>query len=249
MAAFGYSSAFIGSSVLRVAAVAIVLFFIRAEGKVHPDTRARARAVPTRALFTLPLVGIYILFFGNEVFFGFDLTLMPIWMRHDLHAPVAVIGLAYAMWALPNMIVLPFGGRLADRTRHSTLILGAGLAQVPIYAALGLMTTAAPVVTIFFVHGIIYALMQPAVDAHLAASSPRDARARTQALYTAIGTGSAFIFANVLPGIYTISFRLPLFAMALIFGVCVAIGGGIVRVSERRKSIPVMNARPLAREA
>ncbi|GAC1442708.1 MAG: MFS transporter [Chloroflexota bacterium] len=236
-AVFGYNSAFIGSCLFRLAALVLVLALVPARGRVLAEVRARARAVPQRALFTLPLIGTYLLCFGDSLYFGFDLTLMPLWMRNHLGASVAVIGLAYAAWAVPNIVGGPFGGRLADRRRRSTLIFVFGLAQVPIYFSYGLLTSLLPIFALWIVHGAIYSLLQPAVDATLAKSSPTDARARAQSVYSTVGLASAFISANVLSALYGINFRLPLFVMAAGFGLCVLIGGTFIRISERRPTV------------
>jgi MFS family permease len=234
-----YGGAFVGSCLFRLAALAIVVLLIRGRGRSAPAERTMARAVPRRALFSLPLVGVYILALGDNLYFGFDLTLMPLWMRHDLGAPVAAIGLAYVVWAFPNMIGAPLGGRIADRTRRSTVIVAFGLAQVPCYAIYGLLNGYVACIVIFGLHGAVYALMQPAVDATLAAASPAAARARTQGVYGAVGLASAFAAANVLSALYGLNFRLPLFAMAGGFGLCVLVGGSLIRLSERRGLVPV----------
>jgi MFS family permease len=233
LASTGYSAAFVGSCVFRLVALVIMLTLVTEGGRVPAAARALARAVPRRALFTLPLVGTYILAFGDNLYFGFDLTLMPLWMRHHLDAPVAAIGLAYVAWALPNIVGAPLGGRFADRSRRSRLILVFGLAQAPIYAVYGLLNATLPAILLFALHGGIYALMQPAVDATLAAASPPDARARVQGVYSAIGLVSAFIAANALSALYAVNFRLPLYAMAAGYGLCVIVGWTLIRVSER----------------
>jgi MFS family permease len=232
-AATGYASAFIGSCVFRVLALVVVLAMVP-EGRRHPQARALARAVPRRALFTLPLIGTYLLIFGDNLFFGFELTLLPLWMKHNLGASVAIIGLGYAVWAAPNMLTAPIGGRLADRRRRSGIIVLFGLAQVPMYCAYGLLTWYVPVLVIFALHGVIYALMQPSIDATLATASPEDARARAQGVFNAMGMVGAFLAANTLSVLYGVSFRLPLFALAVGFGACVLSGGTLIRVAEAR---------------
>jgi len=244
MASLGYASAFVGSSLLRFVALAIVLFVVRDDRRAYRASRGDSPTVPWRALVTLPLVGAYILAVGDNLFFGFDLTLMPLWMRNHLGASVAVIGVAYAVWALPNILGSPLGGRLADRLRRSSLILAFGLAQVPLYASYGLLTAVAPIIVIFGVHGAVFALTQPAVDATLAAASPPAARARTQGAYSAAGLASAFVSANVLSALYGVNFRLPLFIMAAGFGLCVLVGGALIRFSENRGL--VAGAHPIA---
>jgi MFS family permease len=245
-AAFGYASAFVGSCVFRLLALILVLTLVKGGGATHPEARARARAVARRALFTLPLVGTYILTFGDNLYFGFDLTLMPLWLRHNVGAPVAAIGLGYAVWAVPNVLGSPFGGRLADRARRSTMILIFGLAQVPMYIAYGSFPVLWLLIIIFGLHGIVYALMGPSVDATLATASPPDARARAQSVYSAVGIVSAFIAANVLSWLYGINFRLPLFTMGAGFGLCVLVGWSLIRVSERRSAAVVRGEKPVA---
>lgn len=244
-AATGYASAFIGSCVFRVLALMIVLTLVP-EGHRHPEARARARAVPRRALFTRPLLGTYVLVFGDNLFFGFELTLLPLWLRNHLGASVAIIGLSYAVWALPNMISAPVGGRLADRRRRSSLIIGLGLMQVAMYAIYGSLSWWVPVVVVFGLHGMVYALMAPAVDATLATSSPADARARAQGVYNGIGMVGAFLAANTLNILYSVNFRLPLFALAAGFGLCVVSGGALIRVSEREVTPPIERGLPAA---
>ncbi|HEV2237128.1 MAG TPA: MFS transporter, partial [Ktedonobacterales bacterium] len=181
----GYASTFWGAALCRVAALVIVLLFVpAAQAQAAPAAADGRPAVAARSGFwRLPLVGAYILAIGDYLYLGFDLALMPLWMHDHLGASVAVIGLAYVAWAIPSVVLTPLGGRLADRGRRSRLILIFGLAQVPIYVIYGLITSAWPVVGLFALHSVLYACIQPAVDAHVAAASPVAARARVQGLY------------------------------------------------------------------
>lgn len=95
------------------------------------------------------------------------------------------------------------------------------------------MSAVAPVIIIFGLHGAVYALMQPAVDATLAVASPSEARARVQGVYSTVGLASAFIAANTLSALNGLNFRLPLFVMAGGFGLCVLVGGALIRLAER----------------
>lgn len=245
LASAGYSAAFVGSVLCRIVAVAVidVLIHDRQPGAWH-DTEAIA--APRRDLFSPALVAAYILAFGDYLWLGFDMTLMPLWMRNHLGASVAIIGLAYATWALPSMILSPIGGRIADRVRRSRMILTFGLAQVPMYISYGVLTTAWVVVIIIGLQGVVYSLTQPAVDAFLAASSPPSARARAQSLYSGVGLASAFLGSALLPALYAINFRLPMFVVGAVFGLCIVIGGMMVRRAEARSSLAAL---PLASAA
>lgn len=244
LATTGYASAFIGAALCRLAAMLIVFFMVPTIHKAHTVQEGQSGknntnntgGISYRLLFSLPLVGAYILAFGDYLYLGFDQTLMPIWMHDHLGASVVVIGFAYMAWSVPNIILSPFGGRVADRVRRSLLIFIFGLVQVPIYIMYGLVSMAIFVVILFGVHGIFYAFIQPAVDAHVASSSGNsNFRARVQGMYSTAGLVGAFFGANIFSFLYGLNFRLPLFAMGSLFGLCVLMGGSMIRLSESRK--------------
>lgn len=234
LATFGYGYAFIGSSVARILAMAVVIWMVREAIPQQSSREAPTRRVPLRELFSLPLVGAYILAFGDYLYLGFDLTLFPLWMHDHLGAEVWLIGLVYAFWGIPNTILSPWGGRLADRVRRSWLIFIFGGLQVPIYAIYGWLEVAWPVAALTLVHGAIYALIQPAVDAHVAASTVQDIRGRVQGIYSSVGLLGAFVGANGFTLLYEVDYHLPLLVMGIAFGICVLVGGIMVRLSEAR---------------
>ncbi len=228
----GYTPPFIGAALFRLVALALVLLLIQ------PTTRQQrqeaAAPVPVRALFTLPLVASYLLAFGDYLYLGFDLTLVPLWMHDHLGASVEWIGASYVFWAAPGLLLAPFAGRLADLRRRSTMILLFGLAQIPIYLVYGLSTWFFVIVAFFVVHGTFYAFIQPAVDSHVATAATSQARARIMGLYTTFGLIGAFVGANGFSVLYEWNFRLPLFAMGLGYGLAVLIGGLMIRRAEQR---------------
>jgi MFS family permease len=234
LATLGYQEAFVASVVARIIALAVVILLIDEKGTRPAAGLTTQRAVPWKELFSLPLVGAYILVFGDYLYLGFDLTIFPLWMYGHLGASVAVIGLVYVAWGIPTTLLSPVGGRIADRVRRSWLMLAFGGAQVPIYFAYGLMETAWPVVVLGLVHGAVYAMIQPAVDAHLAAASAEDARGRIQGFYSSVGVAGAFVGANGFSLLYEVNYKLPLFGLGLAFGICVLVGALIVRMSEAR---------------
>jgi MFS family permease len=243
LAATGYASAFIGAVLFRLVAIVIVVTMIHVKVQSSQDAQEEARPVSLRTLFQIALVGAYILAFGDYLFVGFDISLTALWLHDHLGASIAVIGFAYVAFSIPSIIVAPFGGRVADRRRRSSLILIFGLAQVPIYIIYGLANTILIVVVFFAIHGVIYSMMQPAVDAHVAASTIAGARARIQGLYSAAGLVGGFVGASGCSFLYGLNFRLPLYTICVIFGICVLVGGILIRISEsRNKAMPKVDA-------
>lgn len=238
LAATGYASAFIGAVLFRLVAIVIVATMIHVKMRNSQETQAEVKPLSLRTLFKLPLAGAYVLAFGDYLFIGFDISLTALWMHDHLGASVVVIGLAYVAFSIPGIIIAPIGGRIADRRRRSTMILIFGLAQVPLYITYGLANSELLVIVFFAIHGVIYSFMQPAVDAHVASSTIPGARARIQGLYSAAGLLGGFAGASGCSFLYGLNFRLPLFAIAVLFGICVLIGGILVRVSESRNLVP-----------
>lgn len=151
-------------------------------------------------------------------------------LRH--RTVLAVCCLAYTTWAVPTMLLSPFGGQLADRKRRSSLILLFGLAQVPLYFAYGLANEALLVVILYAVHGAIYAFLQPALDTHVAFFSESSLRARVQGIYASAASIGSLIGASALTPLYATNFRLPLFVMGMGYGICLLLGYTLIRRSE-----------------
>ncbi len=236
LAATGYATAFIGAVIFRLVAIVIVVTMIHVKVRGEQEIEEAARPVSLRTLFKIGLTGAYILAFGNFLFVGFDITLTALWLHDHLGASIAVIGFAYVAFSIPGIIVAPFGGRVADRRRRSSLILIFGLAQVPIYFIYGLANTLLIVVGFFIIHGVVYSMMEPAVDAHVANSTIAGARARIQGLYSAAGIVGGFVGASGCTLLYGLNYRLPLFAIGVLFGMCVIVGGILVHISESRNN-------------
>ena len=236
LAGTGYASAFIGAVLFRLAAVVLVIVLIQS-GMQRKREQREESAVTLRDLFALPLCGSYLLAFGDFLYIGFDITLVPLWMHDHLGASVVWIGLTYMFWSIPGIILAPIAGRLADRRRRSGIILLCGLTQVPFYFIYGFSNWFWLVAGLFLLHGTVYAFMQPAVDSHVASASASQARARILGLYSAFGLFGGFVGASGFSVLYGISFRYPLFAIGIGYGICVLIGGLLIRRAERKNRL------------
>ncbi len=236
LAGIGYASAFLGAAAFRLVALVLVVLMIRSGSQPRPTISKEEPPVTIRALFARPLLGAYLLAFGDFLYVGFDTTLVPLWMTR-LGASITWIGISYMFWALPGILLAPLTGKLADRRRRSTLIVVFGLAQVPVYVAYGLLNSFWPLLPLFLVHGTFWIFVQPAVDAHLANASLGLARARIQGLYSGIGLLGGFVGASCFGVLYAWNFRTPLFAIGLGYGLCILIGGLMIRWYERKQAV------------
>lgn len=228
----GYTPPFIGAALFRLVALVLVIVMIRPA----EQQKQQEETTPVRlgALFTMPLLASYLLAFGDYLYLGFDITLVPLWMHDHLGASVTWIGITYVFWAIPGIILAPIAGRIADRRRRSTMMLIFGLSQVPLYMIYGFSNTFFLVMALFLVHGTVYAFIQPAVDSHVATAAASQARARIMGLYSAFGLIGAFVGANVFSVLYGWNFRAPLFALGVGYGACILIGGLLIRRAEQK---------------
>ena len=240
LAGLGYPVAFIGAALFRLVAVALVLLLIQPNRPQKHREKQESFAVRPRELFALPLIGAYLLTFGDFLYVGFDTTLVPLWMNR-LGASIFWIGFSYMCWSLPGILLAPLTGKLADRRRRSTLILLFGVAQVPLYIAYGLSNTFWVLLPLFVLHGTFWIFVQPAVDSHLANASAGQARARIQGLFAGAGLMGGFVGASCFGVLYTWNFRAPLFAIGAGYGTCVLIGGTLIRLYEQKRAIRPTN--------
>jgi MFS family permease len=228
----GYTPPFIGAALFRLVALLLMLVMIRPQA--HQQQREEAGPVRLRTLFALPVFASYLLAFGDFLYIGFDITLVPLWMHDHLGASVTWIGISYLFWSVPGVLLAPIAGRIADRRRRSTMMLLFGLSQVPFYITYGLSNSFFLVAGLFLLHGTLYAFIQPAVDSHVATAAASQARARIMGLYSAFGLLGGFVGANGFSILYGWNFRFPLFAIGIGYGLCVLIGGLLIRSAETR---------------
>jgi MFS family permease len=117
-----------------------------------------------------------------------------------LGANLALIGLTFAMFGLPVLVLSPFAGRLVDRRGSlGFIVVGSILPAVTgiLYTLLSDPFLAIPLI---LVEATGFAFLNPALYAVVAASSPPGRSSTTQGLFGAAGT-LGFIVASLMAGI------------------------------------------------
>jgi|SRR5579884_123309 len=234
LAGLGYVWVFLVAVGIRLIAAGVIWSGLPALRPPRSPAHETQATSGWRSLVTLPLVAAYVIAFGDYLWIGFDLTLAPLWMRQHLGATITMIGLAYSVWALPSALLVPLGGRLADRYPRWLLILICGLGQLPMYAAYALAHSMTPILIGFAIQAALYAVVSPAVDAHVAKSSPSTSRGRVQSTYSAVGVVGAFVGASVFVPLYALDYRLPLIIQGAGYGVVIIAGASLIALSQRR---------------
>lgn len=116
-----------------------------------------------------------------------------------LGADLALIGLTFAMFGLPVLVLSPFAGRIVDRRGPwAFIVLGTVL---PAISGIAYTQLVDPVlaVPLILVEATGFALLNPALYAVVAASSPAGRSSTTQGIYGAAGT-LGFIVASLVTG-------------------------------------------------
>jgi len=204
---------------------------LAAEQRVADDTGAVTPATPTR-LFNRGLIAAIILNVGGYYGGGTYEVIWSLFLR-GLGADLALIGLTFAMFGLPVLVLSPFAGRLVDRRgSYAFIVIGMILPAVTgiLYT---LMRDPAFAVPLILVEATGFAFLNPALYAVVAANSPAGRSSTAQGLFGAAGT-LGFIIASVTTGILAErSILLPFYSFSVVMIVTLVlatiVGGGRLR--------------------
>ncbi len=230
--AVGYHYAFLVASVpLAIGAVLAWIYLPRRASIVTTDATPRAVRA---ALFTRPLALAYSLQLILATTQGVGAAVWTIYMA-DLGATPLVIGLSFTTFAVPIILLAPVAGRMADRYgRYWYVLLGIAVCGV-LFVIYGLPINPLWLVILSVPEGIAAAFARTAIDGLLADATPPALRGRVQAVYSAAGTGSAFIVATVSGFVYGLYRGLPFF---MVGGIFLAGAGALLLPSVARMFAP-----------
>ncbi|MEX1169787.1 MAG: MFS transporter, partial [Chloroflexota bacterium] len=205
----------------------------RAAAAVAADRAQEAvPGTPTRLLNRGLMAALVINVGGNFAAGTYDV----IWslFLQSLGAGLGLIGLTFALFGLPILILSPAAGRLVDRRgSFGFIVIGATLP-----ALMGLLYTRLvdPVLAIplILIEATGFALLIPALYAVVAANSPAGRSSTAQGLFGAAGT-VGFIVASLVSGVLAAEDILyPLYVFSAVLTVTlivgIAIGGRRLRV-------------------
>lgn len=170
----------------------------RAAAAVAADRADGAPGAPTR-LFNGGLLAALVINAGGNFAGG---TYDVIWslFLQGLGAGLGLIGLTFAMFGLPILLLSPTAGRLIDRRRpFPFVVIGSVLPAVSgfLYTLLEDPVLAVPLI---LVEATGYALLMPALYAVVAANSPPGRSSTAQGVFGAAGT-VGFIVASLVAGL------------------------------------------------
>jgi MFS family permease len=153
-------------------------------------------------------------------------------------AGLHLIGLTFAMFALPVLIVSPLAGRLIDRRgSFAFVVVGSVMMATPsfIYPLLG---NPLHVIPFILVEGTGFAILNPALYAIVAGGSPRGRTSTAQGVFGASGTLGTIV-ASVLAGYLAgVDLRYPFWVAATVMYTLLIAGVVVGGAAMRRMSAP-----------
>jgi MFS family permease len=159
-----------------------------------------------------------------------------------LGAGLELIGLTFAMFGLPILILSPYFGRRVDRGGLVWFVLIGGLAPAVTGVLYPLITDPGLAVPLILVEATGFAMLNPALYAIVAAGSPPGRSSTAQGIYGASGTMGFVVASLVSGGLAEVDIRLPFYVFAAVMFVSLvaglAVGGRALRRVGGRSPAP-----------
>jgi DHA1 family multidrug resistance protein-like MFS transporter len=160
-------------------------------------TDTEPSAAPAR-LWNRGLIAVLIINAGGYFAGGTYEVIWSLFLTH-LGAGLDLVGLTFAMFGLPVLLLSPYAGRIVDRRGALAFIVIGSILP----AAMGLLYTRISdplwAVPMILVEATGFAMLNPALYAVVAANSPLGRSSTTQGLFGAAGT-VGFIIASLVAG-------------------------------------------------
>jgi MFS family permease len=171
----------------------------RSEEAIGAEHGAPGHSTPAMRLFNRGLVAALVINAGGNFAAG---TYDVIWslFLQGLGAGLGLIGLTFAMFGLPILVLSPWAGRLVDRRGpFGFIVIGAILPGIIgyLYTRMSDPTLAVPLILI---ESVGFAMLQPALYSVVAANSPPGRSSTAQGFFGAAGT-IGFIVASLVAGV------------------------------------------------
>jgi DHA1 family multidrug resistance protein-like MFS transporter len=193
------------------------------------DDGAQTRAAAPASLINRLLLSAILLNIGANFSAGMYDVVWSLFLT-SLGAGVELVGLTFAMFGLPILLLSPAFGRRADRGGILGYLVVGGLAPAItgiLYTFIGDPRLAVPLI---LVEATGFAMLNPVLFAIVAAASPTGRSSTAQGIYGAAGT-IGFVLASLSSGVLAeANIRLPFYTFAAVMLVCLvgslAVGGG-----------------------
>ena len=150
-------------------------------------------------------------------------VIWSLFLEH-LGADLAFVGLTFAMFGLPVLLLSPFAGKLVDRRGSLAFIVFGSIVPVLCGLAYTRLESPEPAVFLILAEATGFAFLNPALYAVVAANSPIGRSSTAQGLFGAAGT-LGFIVASLGAGVLAArEIVLPFYVFAAVLTTSLVIG-------------------------
>jgi MFS family permease len=211
----------------------------RAAADIDADrTRTADPTTPSR-LWNRGLIAAIVINAGGYFAGG---TYEVIWslFLEGLGADLALIGLTFAMFGLPVLVLSPIAGKIVDRRGSFAFIIVGSILPVAMGLAYTRITDPVTAVPLIIIEATGFAFLNPALYAVVAASSPPGRSSTAQGLFGAAGT-LGFIVASLGAGVLAArDITLPFYVFAFVLTTSLVVG--LIIGGERLRARPARDA-------
>ena len=194
----------------------------RAVDDIDAD-RARADASLPTSLWNRGLIAAIVINAGGYYAGGTYEVIWSLFLEH-LGADLAFVGLTFAMFGLPVLLLSPFAGKLVDRRGSLAFIVFGSIVPVLCGLAYTRLESPEPAVFLILAEATGFAFLNPALYAVVAANSPIGRSSTAQGLFGAAGT-LGFIVASLGAGVLAArEIVLPFYVFAAVLTTSLVIG-------------------------
>jgi MFS family permease len=188
------------------------------DGEVDPPVPGGAVPLFNRLLVAAILINVG----GNFAAGTYDV----VWsiFLDGLGAGIELIGLTFAMFGLPILLLSPFFGRLIDRGGLLWFVVIGGLGPVIVGVLYTLIDDPILAVPLILMESTAFAMLNPALFAIVAAGSPPGRSSTAQGFYGAAGT-VGFVVASLVTGVLAeADIRYPFYVFSAVMLIAVVLG-------------------------
>ena len=210
--------------------------------------RLRRPRRPRRACWNRGLIAALVINAGGYYAGGTYEVIWSLFLQH-LGAGLDLIGLTFAMFGLPVLLLSPFAGRLVDRRGSLAFIIVGSILPAIIGIAYTRIADPLFAVPLILIEATGFAMLNPALYSVVAANSPPGRSSTAQGLFGAAGT-VGFIVASLLAGVLaSTNIVYPLYVFSAVLATSLVVGlliGGRRLNGRIVSSVPAPAAAPSA---
>jgi MFS transporter, DHA1 family, multidrug resistance protein len=206
----------------------------------RPDDAVRRAQAPRTLLNRLLLVAVIVNVGGY--FAGGTYEVIWSLFMESRGASRGLIGLTFAMFALPVLVVSPLAGRWVDREGVYWFVVLGSLAAAIASVLYPFVPHPVLVIPILFLEATGFAILNPALFTIVAAASPAGRSSTAQGLFGAAGTVGTIVAAIVTGYLAEVDLRYPFWLCSIVMSVFLVIALLVGGRSIRRLRPGTMNA-------